>query len=142
MTVLEVIFSDHSEEMIMQIPGKLSALVVGSVIAVSSSVVAFAADARFAGYLYDRSCADNLKAQHMLADEHHKKECALNPDCSRDGYAICSKGQWYQFDKKGNELARSLLKSTKTEEGHFVQVTGSLDKGLIKVSAIKELASQ
>jgi hypothetical protein len=126
----------------MQMSRRQVAVAAGVAILAGTSVASLAAESRFAGYLYDRSCADNLKAQRMTPDEHHKKECALNANCSRDGYAVYSKGQWYQLDKKGNELARHLLETTKTEEGHFVVVSGILEKGSIKVSTIKELAKQ
>ncbi len=106
-----------------------------------NSSLSLAAETRFAGYLLDRSCADNLKAQGVSDSvQHHKKECALNAGCSRDGYAILSKGQWYRLDKKGNELARHLLESTKTKEGHFVVVSGSNQNGEISVNSLKELA--
>lgn len=105
---------------------------------------ASAAETRLAGFLLDRSCADNLKAGGYSTDSfrEHKKECALNENCSKDGYAVFSKGQWYLLDAKGNELSRKLLKSTSTSEGHFVLVTGAVEKnGEIKVSSVKELAA-
>ena len=126
----------------MQMSRTLSIAAASLTIVAATCLSSLAAESRFAGYLYDRSCADNLKAQRIEPDEHHKKECALNESCSRAGYAVYSKGQWYQLDKKGGELARRLLSTTKTEEGHFVVVSGTLTKGEIKVSAIKELAKQ
>ena len=102
----------------------------------------FAADARWAGYLLDRSCADNCKTQGLGTDfaASHKKECALNASCSKDGYAIFSKGQWFLLDKKGIQLAKKVLEDSKSDEGHFVVVTGSLNKNEISVSNIREVA--
>jgi hypothetical protein len=121
--------------------GKFGLIVTGLALSVSC-LSAGAADSRWAGYLLDRSCADGAKANGMPADESHKKECALNTTCSKDGYAIYSKGQWYQLDKKGNDLARQMLQTTKTTQGHFVLVSGTLEKEQIKVSSLKELAKQ
>ncbi len=89
-----------------------------------------AADARWAGYLLDRSCAENCVNQGFGVDfaSTHKKECALNESCSKAGYSILSKGQWFQLDKKGTEIAKKLLEKSKSDEGHFVVVTGVLNK--------------
>lgn len=107
-----------------------------------TSAPSIAADSRFAGYLIDRSCADNMKTlvdfQDML--KAHKKECALNESCSKDGYALFSKGKWYNLDKKGSQLAKEVLKSSRTKEGHFVIVNGSPDKSELKVTSLRELA--
>ena len=125
-------------------PSGIRATLAGLLIVAGTSCPSLAADSRFAGFLVDRSCADNCKAQGTEVNylQTHKKECALNDGCSREGYAVFSKGQWYQLDSKGNDLARHLLKSSPTKEGHFVQVLGTVDKGQLKVSAIKELAAQ
>jgi hypothetical protein len=126
----------------MQMPRELAALAAGIAIVAGTCLASLAADSRFAGYLYDRHCADNLKSQGFAPDDHHTKECALNENCSRDGYAVYCKGKWYRLDKKGNELARRLLQTTKTPEGHFVIVSGTLEKEQLKVTTIKELARQ
>lgn len=118
---------------------KLAACVILTGITIASPSIA--ADSRWAGYLLDKSCADNSKSQGFGLDfaSTHKKECALNASCSKDGYSIYSKGQWYQLDKKGIQLARKLLESSKSEEGHFVVVTGSLNKTEISVSSMREV---
>ncbi len=122
--------------------GIKSALSLLAILA-GSCAAGLAADSRFAGYLIDRSCADNMKTlvdcQDML--KGHKKECALNESCSKDGYAIFSKGKWYNLDKKGSELAKNLLKASRAKEGHFVIVNGSSEKDEIKVTSLRELAS-
>lgn len=110
-----------------------------------------AAESRWAGYLVDRSCAKNCQEQRLGTDflKEHKKECALNQTCSKDGYAVFAKGQWFYLDKKGNELARDILSKSPTQEGHFVIVSGSANPpaksqmtGEITVSKIRELAQQ
>ena len=119
-----------------------SRVIAGLAILALSACPGLAADLRFAGYLVDRSCGDNLKAQGATQEslQVHSKECALNENCSRDGYSLYSKGKWYQLDKKGNELARQVLKASKTKEGHFVSISGTLDKEQLKVTTLKELA--
>lgn len=125
-------------------PSGIKAILAGLFIVAGSALPGLAADSRYAGFLVDRSCADNCKAQGMGVDylQTHKKECALNEECSRNGYAVFSKGQWYKLDSKGNDLARQLLKSSPSKEGHFVQISGTLEKDQLKVSNIKELAPQ
>lgn len=118
---------------------------------VSAHIPVIAAESRWAGYLVDRSCAQNCQEQRLGTEflTEHKKECALNQTCSKDGYAIFSKGQWFYLDKKGSELAREILSKSPTQEGHFVIVSGSANPpaksqkiGEITVSKIRELAQQ
>ncbi|MBX9690650.1 MAG: hypothetical protein K2X27_28300, partial [Candidatus Obscuribacterales bacterium] len=123
----------------------LKSFLISTLILAGTATPGLALDGRWAGFLFDRSCADNAKAQGIADAEFlhsHKKECALNEGCSKDGYAVYSKGKWLQLDKKGSELARKMLSSSSTKEGHFVVVSGSLDKDQIKVSSLKELAQQ
>lgn len=127
----------------MEMTRGIMSLAAGLSILAGIAAPIHAADSRFAGFLVDRSCAENYKAQGMPLEtlQNHKKECALNESCSHDGYALCSKGQWYFLDKKGNELARQLLKTTHTKEGHFVFVSGNADKDQIKVATMREMAA-
>ncbi|MBX9573832.1 MAG: hypothetical protein K2X77_33355 [Candidatus Obscuribacterales bacterium] len=125
----------------MKMPRGLS-LLAASIILTGAAIPVIAADARWAGYLLDRSCADNCKTQGFGVDfaSSHKKECALNASCSKDGYALFSKGQWFFLDKKGNQLAKKLLEDSKSDEGHFVVVTGNLDKTEVHVSTMREVS--
>ncbi len=120
----------------------IKTFIAASLILAGTSLPVTAADNKWAGYLVDRSCADNAKANGFGTEylQTHKKECALNAGCSKEGYSLFSKGQWFQLDKKGSDLARNLLQSSPTKEGHFVMVTGTEDKGQLKVSTLKELA--
>src|SRR5262245_3342144 len=106
----------------MKMPREYSKLIAALIILAGTCSASLAGDLRFAGYIVDRSCGDNLKAQGAAQDsmQAHTRECALNENCSRDGYSLYSKGKWYQLDKKGSELARQAIKSSKTKEGHFV----------------------
>lgn len=127
----------------MRIPKGFQATVAALILTGTACLTPlFAADSKFAGYLVDRSCADNAKSQGYGNDyaSTHKKECSLNASCSKDGYSIFTKGQWYQLDKKGMQLARKVLEESKSPEGHFVVVTGTLNKNEIAVSAIREVA--
>ena len=120
----------------------IKTLILASLILAGTSLPVTAADNKWAGYLVDRSCADNAKANGFGSEylQTHKRECALNAGCSKEGYSLFSKGKWYQLDKKGSDLARNLLQSSTTKESHFVIVTGIEDKGQVKVSSLKELA--
>lgn len=132
----------RNQEQMTRAMKALKTLIAASIILAGSSLPGTAAENKWAGYLIDRSCADNCKSQ-GLGTEYlltHKKECALNAGCSKDGYSIYSKGTWHPLDKKGSDLARNLLQSSSTSEGHFVVVTGTEDKGQLKVTSLKELA--
>jgi hypothetical protein len=128
----------------MLLPRGVWALTTGIAILAGTCLPSLSADTRWAGYLLDRSCADNFKAQGLTEEsaKSHKKECALNETCSKDGYAIISKGKIYFLDVKGNELARQMLQKSSTTEGHFVVVLGEQGKGAIRVNSIRELAAQ
>lgn len=128
----------------MAIFRQLQVLITCSVISAAICSACFAADSKWAGFLVDRSCANNCKAQGYGEEflRSHKKECALNENCSREGYTLFSKGQWYPLDKRGSELAKQLIQSSATKEGHYVVVSGSAEKGQLKVTTIKELAPQ
>lgn len=121
---------------------EIKTLIATTFILAGTSLPVTAADNKWAGYLVDHSCAENYKSQGTAVEylQTHKKECALNAGCSHDGYSVYSKGQWYQLDKKGSDLARNVLQSSPTKEGHFVVVTGTEDKGQLKVTSLKELA--
>lgn len=118
-------------------------LITGVLILYGSCSSVNAADSRLTGYLVDRSCADASKSQGTSIGylQSHKKECALNESCSKAGFALYSKGKWYNLNGRGNELARNLLKASPTPEGHFVTVFGKVENEQLTVSQIKELAA-
>ena len=56
-----------------------------------------------------------------------------------EGTATAKNYVFYKFDKKGNDLAAKLLKDTKKKDNYSVEVKGMKEKGMIKVTSIKEV---
>jgi hypothetical protein len=46
--------------------------------------------------------------------------------CVKSGYGVFSDGKYYEFDAKGNELAKSLIDGTAKEKGIKVKVMGKV----------------
>jgi len=93
------------------------------------------------GYLLDRQCADSVKedSDRNVFIQHHTKDCALMPNCRAKGYTLYSKHRWLNLDKRGSEMAVKVLKVSKRKSGFYVEVTGTLDKEMLKTASIKEI---
>ncbi|HEY9868424.1 MAG TPA: hypothetical protein V6D08_04610, partial [Candidatus Obscuribacterales bacterium] len=86
---------------------------------------ALAYEQQWYGYVIDRQCAESFRedTDPRAFVLHHTKACALMPNCRAKGYALFVDGKWYDFDKRGNELAVKLLQTSKRKKGFYVQVT-------------------
>lgn len=102
--------------------------------------VVAAGGCQWQGYLLDRQCADSIRedSDPKTFILHHTKNCALMPNCRAKGYALFVDGKWYEFDKRGNELAVKLLKASKKERGFYVCVAGTAQGKVLKVQSMKE----
>ena len=70
----------------------------------------------------------------------HTRQCATSDYCASNGYGIAIAGdKFIKFDKDGNAKAFAALKATKKEDDLRVKVTGTLEKGVIKVDTIEIL---
>lgn len=80
------------------------------------------------GYLIDKKCGTSVKAdsQPLQAIRLHRLECALKADCTSSGFVLYSNAEWFDLDKRGNELATKILKASKRMNGCFVEVSGSV----------------
>lgn len=100
---------------------------------------------KWRGYLIDRQCADSVKedSDPKAFIEHHTKDCVLMVNCCAKGFAIYvtskAEAKWFVLDKKGNELAAKLLKSSKRRSGFYVEVTGTQENKVLKTQTIKEI---
>jgi hypothetical protein len=100
------------------------------------------AQTKWQGYLVDRGCADSVREDSDPSTfvQNHTKDCALMPNCRAKGYSIyviSPERKWFDLDKKGNELALTLLKASKRRVGFFVEVTGIQKKQILKTQNIK-----
>ena len=96
----------------------------------------------FNGYLVDRQCADAMRQDPdpKTFIQHHTKDCALMPNCRIKGYTLfTTQKKWLNLNKRGSEIAIKLLKASKRTSGFYVEVTGTLDKELLKTDSIKEI---
>src|SRR4029453_17840645 len=82
--------------------------------------------ATLTGYVIDKACAGNAakKPDAMAAAAGHSKKCALMDNCAASGYGVYSDGKYYEFDDKGNELAKALIGKSGKEKGIKVSVEG------------------
>ena len=70
----------------------------------------------------------------------HTRQCATSDYCASNGYGIVLAGdKFVKFDKDGNAKAFAALKASKKEDDLRVKVTGTLEKGVIKVDTIEIL---
>ena len=92
------------------------------------------------GYLIDRQCAESVRedSDPLTFVLHHKKDCALMPNCQAKGYSLFADGKWYDLDKRGNELAVKLLKASKKMRAFYVRIYGMKQGNVLKVQSMKE----
>ena len=63
--------------------------------------------------------------------------------CMKSGYGIVTAdGKFMKFDENGDKLALALLKGTKTEKNIQVEVGGTEEGDVLKVTDITEKAAQ
>jgi len=107
----------------------------------------------YKGYLSDVACGTSASGKAgdgtdmKTEPEKHTVACMLAAPCAASGYGLlinegtASAKQYvfYKFDKKGNDLAATILKETKKTTGISVEVTGMKEKDMIKVTSIKEV---
>ncbi len=102
----------------------------------------YAADQQvWEGYLVDRTCRASIEGDSNTLNfvRAQTKECILMPSCKRAGYAIFTKGQWLNLDKKGNALAEKYLLTTTRAKAFYVQVEGTTKAGTVRTKTIGEI---
>lgn len=102
------------------------------------------AQTKWQGYLVDRGCADSVRndSDPTMFVQNHTKDCALMPNCRAKGYSIYATSpecKWLDLDKKGNDLALKLLKSSKRRISFYVEVTGVRKKHELKTQSLEEI---
>ncbi len=93
------------------------------------------------GYLVDRTCRASIEGDSNTLNfvREQTKECILMPSCRRAGYAIFTRGQWLNLDKKGNALAEKYWLTTKRSKAFYLQVEGTAKAGTIRTKTIGEI---
>ncbi len=87
-----------------------------------------AAAETFSGTVMDVMCRAKDPA-------NHTRECAIN--CAKSGYGlVTADGKFLKFDAAGNKRTLAALKKSTKEKDLKVNVTGKLDKDVLKVESI------
>jgi hypothetical protein len=95
----------------------------------------------YVGYLVDRSCCAMMQQQGkdpIPALKAHFRSCSLEPSCCEAGYAIYSKGRFFDLDAKGNALAKKYFEGTKINAGHMVKITGTFRRNELKTESLAQ----
>jgi hypothetical protein len=93
------------------------------------------------GYVVDKACsAGRAKAADpMAAAAGHTRGCALMERCVASGYGIFADGKYYEFDQKGNELAKAMFEKSTKDKGIKATVTGTLKDSHLTVEKLAEV---
>lgn len=95
------------------------------------------------GYLVDKMCATGMvkkeREEAMAKAAKHTKSCALEESCTQSGYGLISDGMWYKFDDAGDKHALAWLKKTDKKNELMVEVTGTHNGDIFKVTSLKEV---
>ncbi len=114
-----------------------------SALLVSLVVLATAQDkgVSLTGNIVDKQCSARVSkaADVSKAAADHKKGCALSDGCAASGYGVFADGKYYEFDAKGNEMAKAKLEASKKDAGAKFKVDGKLADNKLAVSSITEL---
>jgi hypothetical protein len=117
------------------------------IITALSAAFLFAGNKEFTGYLADNLCIDNgfaADGANMKTNpENHTVMCALMEPCIDSGFALLVEngmGEFdvYKLDSKGNKMAVEFLEGLDRKDNIYVQITGSLRAGRIRVQEIND----
>jgi hypothetical protein len=108
------------------------------------SLVAMAYDGDFKeGVIVDKACATGKVAKQggdlQTAAANESRGCILMESCRKSGLGLYSDGKYYEFDAKGNELAKAALEKSKKDKGAKFKVTGKVTGDKMAVESISEV---
>lgn len=92
------------------------------------------------GFLVDKMCATGMakkeKADAMARATKHTVKCALEEGCKESGYGLLIDGKYHKFDEAGDKMAVDYLTKATFKDNIFVEVSGSHEGELVKVTSI------
>jgi hypothetical protein len=93
------------------------------------------------GPIVDKACSARFTkaSDPQTASAAHTRKCALMENCSKSGYGVFADGKYYEFDEKGNELAKTKIEASKKDSGAKYKVEGSVDGSKLMVKSISEI---
>src|SRR4051794_31086253 len=93
---------------------------------------AFAQDSHsMTGVLIDNACG--AKQADETAAAKHTMKCCQKDACAASGFQLVVGDKHYKLDDKGNEQAKTYLKTAKSTR---VTIDGTMDGDMIKVASI------
>ena len=100
---------------------------------------------KLTGVVVDKSCAAKLSKKDNVQEAAlgHTKKCALMDACVKSGYGVFVDGKFYEFDAKGNGLAKALIEKSTMDKGIKLAVEAKADDAnpmslmVSKISAAK-----
>jgi hypothetical protein len=115
----------------------ISALLVGLVVLASAQDKSVS----LTGPIVDKMCSARVgkAADVTAAAAAHKKDCALSDACAASGFGVFADGKYYEFDAKGNEMAKAKLEASKKDAGAKFKVEGKLAENKLTVTSISEV---
>jgi hypothetical protein len=108
------------------------------------SLVAMAYDGdSVEGIIVDKNCATGKVPKQggdlQTAAANESKGCILMESCVKSGLGVYSGGKYYEFDAKGNALAKAALEKSKKDKGAKFKVTGKVNGDKMTVEKIEEV---
>lgn len=93
------------------------------------------------GPIVDKACSARFAkaSDPQTASAAHTRKCALMENCAKSGYGVFADGKYYEFDEKGNELAKTKVEASKKDSGAKYKVEGSVDGSKLMVKSISEI---
>lgn len=113
-----------------------SGLCLGLFAMMASGAIAKTKPSSWTGMLCDKMCSAKMTDASKCSS--HPKACMTSDHCSASGYGLMLDGKFYKFDKKGNTLAKGILKNSSKDKELQVEVMGTLKGTTISVTGMKE----
>ena len=114
-----------------------------AIMALSLVAMAYDGDAKLEGVIVDKNCATGKVAKQggdlQTAAANESRGCILMESCRKSGLGVYSGGKYYEFDAKGNELAKAALEKSKKDKGATFKVAGKVTGDKVAVESITEV---
>jgi hypothetical protein len=115
----------------------LTAIMAFSLVAMAYDVVTLE------GVIVDKNCATGKVPKQggdlQTAAANESRGCILMASCLKSGLGVYSGGKYYEFDPKGNELAKAALEKSKKDKGAKFKITGKVTGDKMSVDNIEEI---
>jgi hypothetical protein len=90
------------------------------------------------GHLIDKDCAKRYAKKDHSREEVEKlvRICSLTEDGTQRSVGVLANGRFYEFDKRGNELAKLALEKAGNDKGATFKVVGRLSTTTVDRASI------